>query len=142
MENINDVYIFQPVEINNTNASLYDRYVPTEFKGNNIIMKVSLIGNTDVIREYQEVSKDLENKLKNVSSVEEEEGSEGTVNDFYTRITKVKGIVINAHRISNNDIEQHVIRRYLDTLHVKEKIILAKCVFSAIEGEMYLSKKL
>ena len=141
MENINDVYIFQPVEINNTNASLYDRYVPTEFKGNNIIMKVSLIGN-DIIREYQEVSKDLENKLKNVSSVEEEEGSEGTVNDFYTRITKVKGIVINAHRISNNNIEQHVIRRYLDTLHVKEKIILAKCILSDIEGEMYLSKKL
>ena len=138
MENINDVYIFQPVEINNTNASLYDRYVPTEFKGNNIIMKVSLIGN-DIIREYQEVSKDLENKLKNVSSVEEEEGSEGTVNDFYTRITNVKGIVINAHRISNNNIEQHVIRRYLDTLHVEEKIILAKCVFSDIEGEMYLS---
>ena len=70
-----------------------------------------------------------------MSSVEEEERSEGTVNDFYTRITKVKGIVINAQRISNNNIEQHVIRRYLDTLHVKG-------VFSDIEGEMYLSKKL
>ena len=103
MENINDVYIFHPVEINNTNASLYDRYVPTEFKGNNIIMKVSLIDN-DIIREYQEVSKDLENKLKNVSSVEEEEGSEGTVNDFYTRITKVKGIVINTTVSRKTDI--------------------------------------
>ena len=55
--------------------------------------------------------------------------------DFYSRIKKVKGLLIDVHRISNNDLEQHVIRHYLDTLHINEKIVLAKYIFSVIEGD-------
>lgn len=37
--NKSDIYLFKPLEINDPNASLYDHYVPVEYKPSHVIIE-------------------------------------------------------------------------------------------------------
>ena len=61
LTNIDDYYLFQPLELNNKNASIFDREVPIDFKNDNIEFEI----NKEMLKTPHKVDVDIvENVLK------------------------------------------------------------------------------
>lgn len=64
LHNIDNLYLFQPIEISNTNISLYDRKVPIEYKRDYVIYKPSSIIEEPEQRIEEIIQEDIEEPEK------------------------------------------------------------------------------
>ena len=78
--NIGDLYLFQPVELNNKNSSIYDRSVPIDFKHD----KLSFMPRKKVVQEELEELEELE--LEKIESVQKPSIKQSKVMLLFTQL--------------------------------------------------------
>ena len=128
LENRDDVYIFHPLEINDKNASLYERTTPIEYKREDISFQLrgtDLIKN-DIHASYDDLREALEKKYNHVfHSVPLAD------DDVFLRLQHISELLVNVHQISLDNLKRYFIHHYLDTSLAEDKVTFCKQIYSA-----------
>jgi hypothetical protein len=160
--NRDDVYSFQPVEINDETISVYERETPVDFKHTSLKMEVP--------KEFPSVKKQVveteaTQKASDVGSLEDKyailirELNSNLVHattahvlvkgekDWYKQASQVVDILQMKHGLGFNDIKQHLAQHMVDMLSWNQKLVLAAFMYSKIrepgsELEQYIKSYL
>ena len=156
--NIEDLYLFQPLELNNTHISVYDRSVPIEFKRDSLSFVVpktndstseyktqlntSQDGEDDIRKEYTDAKtliEDMRIKFENATTTREIVRGN---NNWY----EIAGVVINdmseTHSVSKDIMIQLLVEHIVDELLFVEKFKLLKYLekhSKNVEKDLFLS---
>ena len=131
--NKGDVYAFQPIEMNDENASIYERTVPVDYKRDAIEIEVPS-------RRQKKVEMDIDNEMEvaqtfsdimnqitiNVDSGIETKDtllSQGSHN-WYKHAGNAMNLLMKNHNITKEEIVEHLVYHNLDTMHLKDKLVL------------------
>ena len=142
-------YVFQPIEITDENASIFERSVPVDFKRESLLLelpqKEDIVDKQSVkVREndienvvenitvytYQDIMKTLTEKLDIV--LNNKEITTGDT-DWYKHASQVIDTIKEVHEIPNEYIIKYITFHYLDTLSLNEK----KCIIDFIYSSDY-----
>jgi superfamily II DNA or RNA helicase len=157
--NKGEFYAFQPIEVNDENASIFDRTVPVDYKHESFFLELPQKDQTDntlsmqkgtiapvaeetaepaeKMNTYEEILKDMElnigNALVNEPKIETGE------TDWYKHASKVILELNQVHGIPLTSITKYLVYHYLDTLTFSNKMILIKHIYSKTfeESEEY-----
>jgi hypothetical protein len=128
-------YAFQPVEITDDSASIYERSVPIEYKFDRLEMELpsekikpdleqeSLLPETSVTSEYTAILKSMQENLNHAlvkTSLETKE------KDWYKHAGHVLHILQGQHAIPLQTLTKYIIWHNLDTLTVPQKMMLLR----------------
>jgi len=138
--NIDDLYLFQPIELNNQNISLYERSVPVQFKHNELSFKLPENITEAIIKKPEAkevVEKQEEQELTLLINLIESKYNVSTTpqtiqkgeDDWY----KICGVVIDkmsSEGIERNNLIKFLISHIAETLLFKETIILLNYLYT------------
>jgi hypothetical protein len=127
LENRDDIYIFHPLEINDKNASLYERYTPIEYKRENISFQLK---GTDLLKNdshasYDDLNETLQKKFDHVFN-----SITYLDDDVFLRLRDITELLVTVHRIPLDNLKKYFIHHYLDTLLSVDKITICKQIYS------------
>jgi hypothetical protein len=148
--NRGDYYAFQPIEITDENASIYERDVPVDYKRESILLELPKIGEIDknmtqelinidkVIdenpiesnistRTYKDILIELE-KLLNISL--NSKNIETGDTDWFIHVGQIMDILKDVHKIPLTFITKYIIYHYLDSLDLKDRLVLLQHLYS------------
>lgn len=128
--NRGDYYIFQPNEITDENASIYERVAPVDYKREKLLleipslntMKETLQDENDSEMEYKTILEKIDGILNLVVGEKLELKSGET--DWYIHLNNVLTIIKNKHNISENLILKYTLAHIIDCLPYSEKFVL------------------
>lgn len=145
MVNRGDYYLFQPNEITDENASVYDRIVPVDHKRERLLLELPPVGEVQNIpnvlnrvhsqerselpsTEYPVILQQIETAVNTV--FQERLNLKGSERDWYLHANNVleelKGDNIN---IPEEIIQKYIIYHFIDMLPYSEKILLLENIF-------------
>jgi len=150
--NKENYYVFQPIEITDEEASLYERSVPVEYKkdslelelpvnkkyDNNKVMEneIDKIAENIIIEEnLQEKNKlDYENIIDNLKtnlmySIERKDLTSSDI-DWYKHCGHVFNWLIEVHKIPKDLLIKYIVYHYLDTLRYDMKLVLIRELYN------------
>jgi len=145
--NRDDVYAFQPIEINDENISIYERETPIDFKHTTLKMEVP--------KEFQAASEPtLDDELSN------RDDPQGTIDDryailmrelnadflhattankiakgeksWYKHASQVVDILQLKHNLGFDEIKRHIARHIIDTLSWNQKLLIISFMYSKV----------
>ena len=151
--NKDDIYAFQPIEITDENASIYERSAPITFKPHAITLELPLDKNeyqapdskitiskqldsitekyttdytlNDIRRDYFRLVENLESKL---ADMERFRDSKTVINhgetDWYKHLGKVCEQLTKYHEIPENAIRRFAVFHYIDGLSIEDRLHL------------------
>jgi hypothetical protein len=143
--NSGQYYAFQPVELTDETASVFERSVPLAYKHDEIryeLPKEKIATNPNIVPKIESVGKvaevldinDLDGVLKyikdEISKIEIEISKIGKENmksgdvDWFKHLGRVFPLLTNVHNIPDENIIRYAYFHLLDTMTVEEKIIL------------------
>ena len=143
--NKGDYYAFQPIEITDENASIFERSYPIDYKNESILLELQQKQEKEKEKEqlYGEYeNKDETEKVKTFASIMEEITIimknisdsklvlENGDNDWYKHASKVITILNKNHNINIDTIVEYILYHYLDTLALREQLLLVSQVYS------------
>ena len=149
--NKGDYYIFQPVEIIDEEASIFERERPVDVKIPFINFEISdnekkeekLPSNEDIVIQSESVFDDIINKLKTnfENSFKENKITVGE-KDWYLNLSQILDHLKNEYDINKLTLEKYVVYHYLDTLSNDKKIVILNRIYNDWEPktkeEVYL----
>ena len=123
-------YMFQPNEITDENASIYERVAPVDYKREKLLleipsldtMKETLQDEMDSETEYKTILEKIDGILNLVVGEKVELKSGET--DWYIHLNNVLTIIKNKHNISENLILKYTLAHIIDCLPYSEKFVL------------------
>jgi hypothetical protein len=150
--NKENYYVFQPIEITDEEASLYERSVPVEYKkdslelelpvnkkyDNNKVMEneIDKIAENIIIEDnLQEKNKlDYENIIDNLKtnlmySIERKDLTSSDI-DWYKHCGHVFNWLIEVHKIPKDLLIKYIVYHYLDTLRYDMKLVLIRELYN------------
>jgi hypothetical protein len=146
--NREDVYSFQPVEINDETISIYERETPIEFKHNVLKMEVpKSFPSTEEPDEYEmsprvgvEPQGSIEDKyaalLREINANFVHATSAHKIDkgekDWYKHASQVVNVLQLKHGLGFNDIKYHMARRIVDLLPWNQKLLLVSFYYSKV----------
>ena len=146
--NKDDYYVFQPIEITDETASMFDRSVPVDYKRS--VLELELGNKTDSVAEviedeheyvrnkYTELLADIEDKLKNIEGAKEKR-NEKRVNkdtDWYANYGYVYHLLSEKHQISDELLNKYAIHHYLDTAPLNDRLTILRYLFSGEKSDL------
>jgi len=155
--NKGEYYAFQPIEISDKTASVFDRSVPVDFKHESVVIKlpdevkktttkkVAVEGSipeeaageddnggeeeeSDLAMSYDQIMEDIKKNLD--SALNSEEVLDKGETDWYKHVGKVDEVLINVHKISIENITKYIYYHYLDSLIFVNKLTLLFNMFA------------
>ena len=132
LTNRGEFYMFQPVEITDENASIFERSAPVDYK--NETMKLLLHKETETVSDentmtYEQLLEDINQNIKNaLLDADADFGSNET--DWYKNASKVIEILRNDHEIPMEQIIKYIYFHYLDSLSFTEKQTIISKIYS------------
>ena len=141
MTNKGSIYAFQPLEVTDDNATVFERKVPVDVKRNHVIMETA--------KEFSENSEEIEGNEVNYSDVlavitenvenATREYKEGDFpkgdQDWYKHASLVYNHLQTVHELSYKDIIDNIIRHNIDMLMPREKLVLISHFYDKIGKE-------
>jgi hypothetical protein len=133
--NKDEYYVFQPIEITDENASIFERSYPIDYKNESMLLEIQkkqekeeLEKENDIVKNYDTIMEEIKMIMKTISnpSIELENGD----NDWYKHASKVISILIVNHNISEDKIGEFILYHYLDSLMMREQLLLINQVYS------------
>jgi hypothetical protein len=124
LENKNDIYLFQPLELKDDNASLYDRYVPIEYNPDQIIIQ-SKKTNLEIDNNFDTIVNGIDKIFNNIFN----ERKVSNHDKYYDRFKKVKNYVMK-HLMNISKMKKYLIHHYLDTCILSDKLVIIKHIYS------------
>ena len=141
----NAYYAFQPIEITDNNASIYDRSVPVEYKRNNLIMETAselpqtaakqIIQSADIsidafsIEPYLQLLHEFEDNLQYIYTDRMLPPAEREYT-WYMHGRKMKDHIHKAHGLSDDIIKVYFVYHMLDTLLFNQKMHIIQVLYS------------
>ena len=150
--NKGEYYAFQPSEIADENISIFDRTMPLDYKREYLIMDIKKrkIGNIkdrwndnplhDSDIKYNDVLIKMRGHIENI--FRRDLIIKGGDDDWYKNANYVTGILMKNHSIGYDKVIKYAIEHYLDTIDIKEKIVLLKELFDGKEHQMANDEKI
>ena len=150
-------YIFQPIEITDETISLFERETPIDHKRQfveidlpkekipliieeegEIIEKVELEENQEnITNNYNQIIQKLRLSIENVNTwkinyddIEEKKRFSSKETDWYINMGYIFNIIIQNHNIDESSLNEFIIYHFLDTISLKERLILVKYLYS------------
>lgn len=146
--NREDVYSFQPVEINDETISVYERETPIEFKHNVLKMEVpKSFPSTEEPNEHEmsprvgsEPQGSIEDKyaalLREINANFVHATSANKIDkgekDWYKHASQVVNVLQLKHGLGFNDIKYHMARHIIDLLPWNQKLLLVSFYYSKV----------
>jgi hypothetical protein len=147
--NRGEVYLFQPVEINDESISVFERTVPIDYKRD--------VLNMEIPKDFKPAEKKTEEKEKqaDVSTITANADEyvrlirEMNVNysnflhtrelmtgekDWYKQANRVINILQAKHEIGFDELEEHIVKHMVDMLLPREKMILVSYIYEKIRA--------
>jgi hypothetical protein len=148
-------YVFQPIEITDENASIFDRSVPIDYKRS--VLELELDQSTkdnkteDVLDEYEyiknkysEILADIESKLQNVESSKAIRLNKrvNKETDWFINFGYVHHLLLEKHQISNELLNKYIIYHYLDTTTLNDRLSILRYLYSGVYLETTSNEKI
>jgi hypothetical protein len=135
--NKDDYYVFQPIEITDENASIFERTYPIDYKNESMLLEIQKkqLQQEELEQEYDNIIKTYESIMEEIkeivkmisnSKIELENGD----NDWYKHASKVINLLNINHSIEQDKSVEFVLYHYLDTLLIREQLLLINQVYS------------
>jgi len=158
--NRGDYYLFQPNEITDENASVYERVAPVDYKREKLLLELPENVAPKAVQKRRGKKEQEKGKMEQVENANQgvddeyenilskingfmERVSQDTVNlgggekDWYLHLNNVLGLLITNHDMSIDTIYKYTIFHILDFLPFSERVVLLKYVYSK-KGEDYI----
>jgi hypothetical protein len=139
--NNGDYYAFQPVEITNENASIFERSAPVDFKHENIRLEMPTVvtmiqkkEETKIVKSVDDILRELDENLK-IAFDKTGTKLESRDTNWYKHSTLVFPDLIHIFELPDNFIQKYYVYHYLDNLEYSEKYLLIQQIYSENKGE-------
>jgi hypothetical protein len=135
--NNNDTYLFQPVEITDITASVYERITPVDFKHANISIQLQkrkrAMGNQN---NYIQIVKNITDLFTTAFS------SDDSNDNWYSAFTAVRKHVVSEYAFTEAQLKKHLIYHMIDNMLTSDKIIILNALYSdsAVGSETEVEK--
>jgi hypothetical protein len=131
LENKDDIYLFKPIEIYDTNSSLYEHITPIEYSHQKVQIKLD----TDLLKqEKQSTFLELMKMVKENDKIVF--GGKNDLTDYYSNLQRMRGLLQSVHGISPENIKKYVVHHFLDTILVEDKITICKSMFQSVDKHL------
>ena len=131
LENKDDIYIFKPIEISDSNSSLYERITPIEYSNQNVQIKLD----QELLKHVkQSTFTELMQMVKENDKVVFGKNNDRT--DYYSNLQRMKDLLSIVHGISLENIKKYVVHHFLDTMLIEDKITICKNLFQSVDKHM------
>ena len=131
--NRGEYYFFQPVEITDENASIYERSVPVDFKHSSILFELPKDKKIVEIAPQESNSFDIiMDKLNNnytIATSDKIEITSGEKN-WYKNFNVVREHLIKDHEISDEKLKKHLVYHMLDELPFLDKYTIMNKIYN------------
>lgn len=144
--NIDNLYLFQPIELNNSKISLYERSVPVQFKHSDLLFNLPE-NITEAIVKKPEAKEGIEKQEQQelmtlIDDIETKYNiatTQQTISKGEDNWYKICSAVIE--KMSNEDIERNYLIKYLishiiETLLFKQQILLLNYLYNTPEKQL------
>lgn len=149
--NIDYLYLFQPIELNNKHISVYERSVPVQFKHNEIIFKLPENVTEAIIQQPQE-KEGAENKQELIALINEIENkfqiatTEQTIKKGEDNWYKICSVVItkmSSEGTERNKLIKLLVAHIVETLAFNQHILLLNYLYNtdSLSDTLKLLKK-
>jgi hypothetical protein len=139
--NNGDYYAFQPVEITNENASIFERSVPVDFKHENIRLEIPTVvamiqkkEETKIVKSIDDILRELDENLK-IAFEKTETKFESRDTNWYKHSTLVFPDLIELFELPDDLIQKYYVYHYLDYLDYSDKNLLIQKIYSENKNE-------
>ena len=143
--NKDDYYVFQPIEITDETASMFDRSIPVDYKRS--VLELELGNETDSVEKviddeheyvrtkFYEIIADIEDKLSKVAIANTKRLEKRTdkEKDWFVNYGFVQYLLSEKHQISDELLTKYAIYHYLDTLAHTDRLTVLRYMFSGTE---------
>ena len=150
--NKGEYYAFQPIEITDENASIFERSTPIDDKPEHMALelqkKVKDEGEEEKKDEEDQVNVSYEDLMNEIMQLMDSSLRRNDIDiepgevDWYKHANKVITNLTMTHNIPNDKLYKYVLFHYLDNLTIRRKFILIKKIYSGEYNESNLSNKL
>jgi hypothetical protein len=135
--NKDQYYAFQPVEVNDEGASIFERSVPVDYKHESVFIKMPELihrakedkqddGEDETESEpalsYDEILTDIKRNIELALNPSDELDKGET--DWYLHVSKVIDVLVNIHEIPLLEVTRYVYYHYLDSMKFVNKLTL------------------
>jgi hypothetical protein len=142
--NKDQYYAFQPIEVNDEGASIFERSVPVDYKHESVFIKMTepvTRDNVTITNDSQEQQDDIERALsydeiladikrnieKALNPIDELDKGE---TDWYLHVNKVTNVLVNIHEIPLMEVAKYVYYHYLDSMRFVDKLTLVMHIYT------------
>ena len=140
--NKGEYYVFQPIEITDENASIFERSYPIDYKNESILLELpkktdnvfreqqdkTSLKELDKMKNYDTIMKEIKHIMEIISdlNIKLEAGD----NDWYKHASKVIRLMNINHNINEDKCIEYTLFHYLDTLLIREQLLLVNEIYS------------
>ena len=130
LRNNGEYYIFQPIEITDTSASIYDRVVPVDSKHSYVHVKLPA-------RQEKEADDDIQfdtimSKLHDNYKIAFENKNNADVKSWYGILRHISEHIKDAHKISIEQLKKHTVYHMLDELNFNTRLTLLNVIYNKV----------
>ncbi len=123
--NNDDTYLFQPVEITDVTASVYERITPVDFKHENISIQLQKQKRATVNQNnYTQIVKNLTDLFVIAFS------SDDSNDNWYSAFNSVRKHVITEYAFSEIQLKKHLVYHMIDNMLTSDKIIILNAMYN------------
>ena len=125
--NNGNVYLFQPVEITDKSASLYERVAPVEFKHKNISIELhKRKPGVSILNDFEQIVDNLTANFVDVFS------SDNSGDSWYNELNAIRSHLMKEYGITDSTLQKHVVYHMIDNMILPDKIIMLNNVYNGI----------
>ena len=142
--NKENVYAFQPVEMNDENVSIYERSVPINYKRDAMKVefpsrqpsKVQMIieDELDQVETFHGILNKVIANVKSAFAMKNALLTQGS-HDWYKHVGNVMNLLMKNHDISESEIREYLVYHSLDTMQLKDKLVLVQSFYGKNKPE-------
>lgn len=132
------IYAFQPLEVTDESASVFERKVPVDVKRSHVIMETAKeFEENDMDSHENEITYEdlLDTITENVDNATKEHQIIQGEQDWYKHASLVWNHLQTVHELSYKDIVDNVIRHNMDTLMPQEKLVVVSHFYEKVGRE-------
>ena len=125
--NNGEIYLFQPIEITDKSASLYERITPVEFKHKNISIELhKRKPQISISNDFEQIIGNLTSNLKDVFS------SDKSGDSWYNESNVIRPHLLDDYGITDDKLKKHVVYHMIDNMILPDKIIMLNNMYNGI----------
>ena len=138
--NNGDVYAFQPIELNDEKASIYERSVPIGYKHDSIKVEISSKQPSKVKMVVEDEIEQVEtfHAIANtiIANIDDALDMRNTLlpqgsHNWHKHAGNVMNVLMKNHKINENEFKEFLVYHSIDTMNLKDKLVLIQSLYGS-----------